>query len=906
MALTDFTEITGASLPPGGGTPGRVAKFNGAGDGIEDSSIIEETDRIRFNKKLKVPAASIIVGEATELSEGTANLVIVDLLKNTMGFAASVDFDDATGSAPPTFPNLGNEFTLNINTDDTQILTANPLTFQLTGTVVAPDIRVIKKLTIRTNGVMTNFRVKVTDNATGLVLRYVPSQAAFEGDATGLSLISGDNTFVLNSNDANTSGVFNLGFIPFVIESGQVIDFEIVADSVNLKGDAGGIPFLVAGAHDGPPVTVATEEALIGTEEFANTNNRFFGELGLPAGQQSWVDTATGTSTIDLATENVFGTSKQVVRHNDDTAGGATTSKINLTAQNWTDINAFGASYSGVARLDSADGTNGFFSGLQADAAENPIDGNNRRYGFIFDNSGGNLRLTEADGADTDIMDGTSGNPSVLFDEWFTWECVVPAGLGQAQFYINGILTTFLPLFGINGGGLGTQVQVGSGSTGGINRVVFHDNFGVTIYEESSTKTLSVATMAAKRANIFVPGGRRDYTVVIPDGNPRKLGDSLHFIVQNIGGKVKVKTENIGAPQTIFNGLREIEKNTVSIGEIHFDNIVEGGNVYIEDAAILNQDALGSTPGSINYDPVKGTMNVRNAFPGSSIQVGQENVIFVVNNSGAPITDGKVVKIAGFDAVNDAFQIEMALADSLDNVEEIIGITTTTMINGQFGLVTTFGRVNDLDTSSFSVNDKLFLSDTVPGALINTRPDIAVEIGHVGVSNATTGFIQVLPREIKSSINLSVSSNVTQSASGSGTPTVITFNTEAEIKGITHSTTVNPEEFTIDSSGTHHFRLEPQPDRGAGGSAETITLWADIDTGGGFAEIANTAIRYTAAGAGSTGVPSLTIGQFFNKGDKFRFRFQVTNTAVTLKATAASSPVPATPSAILTGFRVGG
>jgi len=363
MALTDFTEVEGAALPPGGGKPNQIVKFDATGNAIEDSSIIEETDRIRFDKKAKFPAGSVGIGEVMELSEGVANLIIVDLLKDTMRFAASVGFNDATGSDAPAFLNFGNEFTLNINTDDTQILTANPLTFQLTGTVVAPDVRVIKKLTIRTNGAMTNFRAKITDNATGLVLRYVPSQTAFNGDNPGLSLISGDNTFVLNSNDADTSGIFNLGFVPFVIEDGQVIDLEFVADSMDLKGDAGGIPFLVGGVHDGPPVTVATGASLVGTEEFANTNNRFFGELGLPAGQQSWVDIVTGSATIDLVTENVFGTSKQVVRHNDDTSGGSTKSQIVLTSQNWTDINAFGASYSGTSRLDTVNGGSGFFSG---------------------------------------------------------------------------------------------------------------------------------------------------------------------------------------------------------------------------------------------------------------------------------------------------------------------------------------------------------------------------------------------------------------------------------------------------------------------------------------------------------------------------------------------------------------
>jgi len=316
-------------------------------------------------------------------------------------------------------------------------------------------------------------------------------------------------------------------------------------------------------------------------ETFAATNVRFFGELALPAAQ-GWTDTATGSATIDLETQLVFGVSKQVIRHNDDFTNGATTSVISLTAQNWIDINNFGASYSGVSRLDTANGGSGFFSGLQANAAENPLATGNRRYGILFDSASNNLRLIEADQTSNNvIMDGTGGNPKVTFDEWFSWECVVPAGLGSAQVFINGILTTFVPTFFVNGGGLGTQVQVGSGSTGGSNRIVFHDNFGVTIYEESSSKTLASATMAADIAQVNIPEGKRDYSITLPDGNPRELGSSLRLVANNVLGNITLKTQNPSTPKVLYNGLRTHVIDVFIKEVIEGINTVDQNNVYI-------------------------------------------------------------------------------------------------------------------------------------------------------------------------------------------------------------------------------------------------------------------------------------------------------------------------------------
>ncbi len=317
-------------------------------------------------------------------------------------------------------------------------------------------------------------------------------------------------------------------------------------------------------------------------ETFASTNVRFFGELALPTAQ-GWTDTATGSATIDLVTETVFGEVKQVVRHNDDTGNGSTTTKITLTTQNWIDINAFGASYSGTTRLDTVNGVNGFFSGLQANAAENPLATGNRRYGILFSSDLGNLKLIEADNnpGNSVTMDGTGGNPLIPFDQFFRWECLVPAGLGAAQVFINGNLTTFVPLFLVNGGGLGTQIIVSSGSTGGADRIAFHDNFGVTIYEEATTKTLSSSTMAANVAQITIPEGRRDYIIILPDGNPRDIGSLLRVVVNNIFGKVTLQNQTPAAPEALFNGLAELTF-IVNVKEIVGGvNTVDQGNVYI-------------------------------------------------------------------------------------------------------------------------------------------------------------------------------------------------------------------------------------------------------------------------------------------------------------------------------------
>lgn len=330
------------------------------------------------------------------------------------------------------------------------------------------------------------------------------------------------------------------------------------------------------------PALRSVDVSVIAKEEFTATNSRFFGEFGLPAAQQTWADISSGSTTIDLFDDVVFGVNKQVVRHNDNFTNGATTSSVALTVQNWIDIDSFGASYSGTSRLDAVDGFSGFFSGLQANSAENPLATGNRRYGILFDTVTGKLRLREADNAGNAVtMDGTGGNPDISSTAFFDWECSVPASLGAAQFFINGQLTTFVCSFLTNAGGLGTSALISSGSSGGDNRISYHDNFGVTIYESADSLLLSSETMLADIIQVFMPEGRRDYTITLPDGNPRKAGQRLDLIVGNVFGSVTLTNEELLTPEILYNGLRTLVLNVTAKDTLVGINTINNANVYI-------------------------------------------------------------------------------------------------------------------------------------------------------------------------------------------------------------------------------------------------------------------------------------------------------------------------------------
>jgi hypothetical protein len=114
------------------------------------------------------------------------------------------------------------------------------------------------------------------------------------------------------------------------------------------------------------------------------------------------------------------------------------------------------------------------------------------------------------------------------------------------------------------------------------------------------------------------------------------------------------------------------------------------------------------------------------------------------NITGTTIPKGSVVLITG--ASGNRPTIGLAQGDTSANADGVIGITAAAINNNANGRVITEGLASNLDTSAFAAGDKLYLSSTTPGGLVNVRPvqpAHSVAVGVVTRSNPAVGSIEV-------------------------------------------------------------------------------------------------------------------------------------------------------------------
>ncbi len=162
---------------------------------------------------------------------------------------------------------------------------------------------------------------------------------------------------------------------------------------------------------------------------------------------------------------------------------------------------------------------------------------------------------------------------------------------------------------------------------------------------------------------------------------------------------------------------------------------------------------LGVTPeyaeGRVFYDNVNHALAVYNDEADITLQVGQEEYIRVRNTSGPQILNGQAVRIEGSQGTNPT--TELAIATDF-NSSNVIGLATHGIENNSFGYITTFGLVNDVDTSDFAEGSELYLSPTVSGGLTGVPPVAPFYQAPVGVcvrSHPSVGTILVQPKSPK-------------------------------------------------------------------------------------------------------------------------------------------------------------
>lgn len=158
------------------------------------------------------------------------------------------------------------------------------------------------------------------------------------------------------------------------------------------------------------------------------------------------------------------------------------------------------------------------------------------------------------------------------------------------------------------------------------------------------------------------------------------------------------------------------------------DLVTESGIVYINTTAIAIPETFTSS---------------------KWVAISEEDITIDVRNiSGSLIPKGSAVYITG--ASGNNVTIDLALASGIATVPAI-GIVLDDIANNSNGKVVNVGTITNLDTSSFSVGDTLFVSATSAGDLTATpptHPNLRQTIAVVLVSNVAIGEIQVITGDL--------------------------------------------------------------------------------------------------------------------------------------------------------------
>lgn len=318
---------------------------------------------------------------------------------------------------------------------------------------------------------------------------------------------------------------------------------------------------------------------------------------------------------------------------------------------------------------------------------------------------------------------------------------------------------------------------------------------------------------------------------------------------------------------------------------------------------VVGQSNPPHKEGKLFYDDEHKSLSYYNEATEVTLNIGQEMLIRGVATES--LTDGDVVFISGASGMEPTFTKAIASAAT----PTILGVITHTIAELASGYATIFGLVHNIDTSSFTAGDILYLSSSVAGGLTTTAPTLPLETIVIGtVINASNpGHILADPVRINFSNEttaiLQASHNVTVVLGTVNVPEPVPLDTNNTIENITHSTSVLNSEITFDIAGVYQTIVGFQISHIGGGSS-TITTWVQMDSGGGFVDLPNTAVRQDLSNNDTRVLILNHLGRHAI-GHKIRFIWNTTNLSGELISFGANSPTPEVPSVIVTINKLG-
>jgi hypothetical protein len=159
--------------------------------------------------------------------------------------------------------------------------------------------------------------------------------------------------------------------------------------------------------------------------------------------------------------------------------------------------------------------------------------------------------------------------------------------------------------------------------------------------------------------------------------------------------------------------------------------------------------------GYVNWNKTDKTLDIYTGS-GTIIQVGQETLVRVRNNTGSTLLNGTAVKLTS--ALGNRPLAVKAQADTLQNAC-VIGLVTHDIPHNTDGFITVRGLVRNLNTDDFTEGQNIFLSTSIAGGLQGSPPTTGyiVKVGMCIVKNPGNGVIYVDPKDRETFGNIQLS-----------------------------------------------------------------------------------------------------------------------------------------------------
>ena len=198
-----------------------------------------------------------------------------------------------------------------------------------------------------------------------------------------------------------------------------------------------------------------------------------------------------------------------------------------------------------------------------------------------------------------------------------------------------------------------------------------------------------------------------------------------------------------GTGVTYSGGAISIGQDVGTSADVTFDKLT------VDSAIADHLDLIPQSPnpnkvrGRIFYDSAEEALSYYNSTADITVNVGQEFLIRVKNETGATITNGSLVYVTG--SIAGVPTVAPARANSFTTYKAI-GMATQDIVNNSVGFVTETGFVNDVNTGGFTEGATLYLSPDSAGVFTTTEPtglDFPYTVGWVITADSSAGRVLV-------------------------------------------------------------------------------------------------------------------------------------------------------------------